>query len=209
MKLNELIRRKTDGEKENTPKEPLTHEQQQRRKKMLIYPLMGLMFLGSMWLIFAPSAEEKEQEQTGTGFNTDMPLPTDAVIIGDKSKAYEQASLEAKRKERDRAVQDLASLFEGGEAEKENTEDEEYDLLNPGAVPPLRVIRVAVVVIGRLRYRHPPTLIGTSTPHWVTSTRHPKKIPKGGASEACGRAGGDDGAATGTALVYGRADCPA
>ena len=132
MKLNELIRRKTDGEKENTPKEPLTHEQQQRRKKMLIYPLMGLMFLGSMWLIFAPSAEEKEQEQTGTGFNTDMPLPTDAVIIGDKSKAYEQASLEAKRKERDRAVQDLASLFEGGEAEKENTEDEEYDLLNPG-----------------------------------------------------------------------------
>ena len=129
MKLNELIRRKTDGEKENTPKEPLTHEQQQRRKKMLIYPLMGLMFLGSMWLIFAPSAEEKEQEQTGTGFNTDMPLPTDAVIIGDKSKAYEQASLEAKRKERDRAVQDLASLFEGGEAEKENTEDEEYDLL--------------------------------------------------------------------------------
>lgn len=132
MKLNELIKRKTDGDKENTPKEPLTHEQQQRRKKMLVYPLMGLMFLGSMWLIFAPSAEEKEQEQTGTGFNTDMPLPTDAVIIGDKSKAYEQASLEAKRKERDRAVQDLASLFEGGETEEENTEDEEYDLLNPG-----------------------------------------------------------------------------
>lgn len=132
MKLNELIKRKTDGDKENTPKEPLTHEQQQRRKKMLVYPLMGLMFLGSMWLIFAPSAEEKELEQTGTGFNTDMPLPTDAVIIGDKSKAYEQASLEAKRKERNRAVQDLASLFEGGETEEENTEDEEYDLLNPG-----------------------------------------------------------------------------
>lgn len=131
MKLNELIKRKTDGDKENTPKEPLTHEQQQRRKKMLVYPLMGLMFLGSMWLIFTPSAEENEQEQTGTGFNTDMPLPTDAVIIGDKSKAYEQASLEAKRKERNRAVQDLASLFDNGEAEEEDTEDEEYDLLNP------------------------------------------------------------------------------
>ena len=132
MKLNELMKRKSDGEKENTPKEPLTHEQQQRRKKMLIYPLMGLMFLGSMWLIFAPSAEEKEQEQIGTGFNTDMPLPTDAVIIGDKEKAYEQASLEAKRKERNRAVQDLASLFDNGEAEKESTDNEEYDLLNPG-----------------------------------------------------------------------------
>ena len=98
---------------------------------MLIYPLMGLMFLGSMWLIFSPSAEEKEQEQIGTGFNTEMPLPTDADIIGDKSKAYEQASLEAKRKERNRAVQDLASLFEGGETEEESTDNGEYDLLNP------------------------------------------------------------------------------
>lgn len=132
MKLNELIKRKPDGERENTQKEPLTHEQQQRRKKMLIYPLMGLLFLGSMWLIFAPSAEEKEQEQIGMGFNTDMPLPTDAVIIGDKSKAYEQASLEAKQKERNRAVQDLASLFDDGETEEESTDDEEYDLLNPG-----------------------------------------------------------------------------
>lgn len=131
MKLNELIKRKPDGEKGNAPKEPLTHEQRQRRKKMLIYPLMGLMFLGSMWLIFSPSAEEKEQEQIGTGFNTEMPLPTDADIIGDKSKAYEQASLEAKRKERNRAVQDLASLFEGGETEEESTDNGECDLLNP------------------------------------------------------------------------------
>ena len=87
MRLNELIRRTPEWEKGNTPKEPLTHEQRQRRKKMLIYPLMGLMFLGSMWLIFSPSAEDKEQEQSGTGFNTEMPLPTDAVIIGDKEKA--------------------------------------------------------------------------------------------------------------------------
>ena len=48
MKLNELIRRKTDGDKDNSPKEPLTEAQRQRRKKMLVYPLMCLMFLGSM-----------------------------------------------------------------------------------------------------------------------------------------------------------------
>lgn len=183
MKLNELMKRKSDGDKTDTPKEPLTHEQQQRRKKMLIYPLMGLMFLGSMWLIFAPSAEEKEQEQIGMGFNTDMPLPTDAVIIGDKSKAYEQASLEAKQKERNRAVQDLASLFDNWETEEESTDNEEYDLLNTTcsirlAVPPLRALRAEEAVTGRLRYRHLPTPIGTSTPHWATSTRHPKKIPK-------------------------------
>ena len=131
MKLNELIRRKTDGDKDNSPKEPLTEAQRQRRKKMLVYPLMCLMFLGSMWLIFAPSAEEKEQEKAETGFNTDMPLPTDAVIIGDKEKAYEMASLEARQRERDRAVQDLASLFDNGK-EEEEAGNGEYDLLNPG-----------------------------------------------------------------------------
>lgn len=87
MKLNELIKRKPDGDKDSPKKEPTTEAQRQRRKKMLVYPLMGLMFLGSIWLIFSPSAEEKGQEQAGTGFNTDMPLPADAVIIGDKKKA--------------------------------------------------------------------------------------------------------------------------
>ena len=132
MRLNELIGRTPEGEKGNTPKEPLTNEQRQRRKKMLIYPLMGLMFLGSMWLIFSPSAEDKEQEQSGTGFNTEMPLPTDADIIGDKEKAYEQASLEARQKDRDRAVQDLASLFDNAGTENEGADSDEYDLLNPG-----------------------------------------------------------------------------
>ena len=132
MKLNELIRKKPDGEKGNTPKEPLTEAQRQKRKKMLVYPLMGLMFLGSMWLIFAPSAEEKAAEQAGTGFNTDMPLPTDAAIIGDKEKAYEQAKLEEQRRERNRAVQDLASLFESEEGQENKDSEEDYDLLNPG-----------------------------------------------------------------------------
>lgn len=133
MKWNELMRRKPDGEKGNSPKEPLSEAERQKRKKMLVYPLMGLMFLGSLWLIFAPSAEEKTAEQAGTGFNTDMPLPTDAGIIGDKEKAYEQAKLEEQRRERNRAVHDLASLFDNGEEEKERGENEEdYNLLDPG-----------------------------------------------------------------------------
>ena len=61
-----------------------------------------------------------------------MPLPTDAVIIGDKEKAYEQASLEARQKDRDRAVQDLASLFDNAGTENEGADSDEYDLLNPG-----------------------------------------------------------------------------
>ena len=45
----------TASPKEAKPKTPLTEEQRQRRRKMLVYPLMGLLFAGSMWLIFAPS----------------------------------------------------------------------------------------------------------------------------------------------------------
>jgi conjugative transposon TraM protein len=108
----------------STPKNPkkgLTEEQRMKRKKMLVYPLMFLLFACSMWFIFAPSAKDKEKKQEGHTFNTDMPLPTDAGIIGDKQAAYEQAQMEEKQQERSSAMQDLASLFgDGKEAGKGN-----------------------------------------------------------------------------------------
>ena len=76
----------------------LTERQRQKRKKMLVYPLMFMLFAGSMWLIFAPSSKDKEKQQEGQKFNTDMPLPTDATIIGDKQAAYENAKMEDKQK---------------------------------------------------------------------------------------------------------------
>lgn len=99
----------------NSPREKtkkvLTDEQRQKHKKMLVYPMMVLLFAGSMWLIFSPSAKDKEKEQQGQEFNTEMPLPSETVIIGDKKTAYEQAQMEDKQKERIGAMQDLASLF--------------------------------------------------------------------------------------------------
>jgi conjugative transposon TraM protein len=92
-------------------KKVLTDEQRQKYKKMLVYPMMFLLFAGSMWLIFAPSVKDKEEEQRGLEFNTEMPLPSETVIIGDKKTAYEQAQMEDKQKERIGAMQDLASLF--------------------------------------------------------------------------------------------------
>ena len=85
---------------ETKEKRPLTEEQRQRRKKMLVYPLMVLTFLGCMWLIFAPSQKDGGKERQGLGFNTDMPLPENSGIIGDKAKAYEQQQLENRKKER-------------------------------------------------------------------------------------------------------------
>lgn len=127
----------TTTPKEAKPKTPLTEEQRQRRRKMLVYPLMGLLFAGSMWLIFAPSEKEKAEARQGVGFNTEMPLPTQSGIIADKRTAYEQARLEEKQKERRAQMNDLAALFSDKEAESDSP-TEEFDLLNPEPQQPAR-----------------------------------------------------------------------
>ena len=123
----------TASPKAGKPEQPLTEEQRQKRRKMLVYPLMGLLFIGSMWLIFAPSEKEKAEAAQGTGFNTEMPLPEESGIIADKRTAYEQARMEEKQKERRAQMHDLADLFADKE-QKESTEAaEDFDLLNPEA----------------------------------------------------------------------------
>ena len=77
---------KEQKKNETKEKRPLTEEQRLLRRKMLVFPLMGLTFLGCMWLIFSPSQEDREKERQGQGFNTDMPQPENAGIIGDKAK---------------------------------------------------------------------------------------------------------------------------
>ena len=109
------FKRKTASDTSTSPE--LTEEERQRRKKFVIYPLMFLLFTGSMWLIFAPS--EKEEEKQAKGFNTEVPDPMATELIGDKKKAYEKEMMEEKEQERNRAMQSLSSLFgemTGGQA---------------------------------------------------------------------------------------------
>ncbi len=127
----------TTNMREAKPDRPLTEEQRQRRRKMLVYPLMGLLFAGSMWLIFAPSDKDKAEAQQGIGFNTEMPLPTQSGIIADKRTAYEQAQMEEKQRERRAQMNDLAALFSDKEAENDSP-TEEFDLLDPEPQQPAR-----------------------------------------------------------------------
>lgn len=101
------FKRKTASDASTSPE--LTEEERQRRKKFIIYPLMFLLFAGSMWLIFAPS--EKEEEKQAKGFNTEVPDPMAAELIGDKKKAYEKEIMEQKEQERSQAMQSLSSMF--------------------------------------------------------------------------------------------------
>ena len=113
---------KKDGGKDRKPAKELTPKQMQQRKKLLVYPLMGLLFLGSMWLIFAPSDKKNESGETVGAFNADIPLPENDGIIGDKRKAYEQAQLEKKQADKVRSLQDFAFAADNG------TDDVELEL---------------------------------------------------------------------------------
>ena len=120
---------------ETKEKRPLTEEQRLLRRKMLVFPLMGLTFLGCMWLIFAPSQEDREKERQGQGFNTDMPQPEDSKIIGDKAKAYEQQQLENRQKQRRGMVGDLSSFWDGTDVKPDAADAPEDCRLTPVATP--------------------------------------------------------------------------
>ena len=167
----------TASPKAGKPEQPLTEEQRQRRRKMLVYPLMGLLFAGSMWLIFAPSEKEKAEAAQGTGFNTEMPLPAESGIIADKRTAYEQARMEEKQKERRAQMHDLADLFADKEQDKE-TAAEDFDLLNPEAGCSPHPPTGATARVPSRRYARPLPLTRTSTARSAISTRRLPTTPK-------------------------------
>ena len=80
-----------------------------KRKKMLVYPLFFLVFLGAMWLIFAPSDSDEPLRE---GFNVDVPMPEDKGLLSDKKTAYEQSAFEKKQKEKMNTLQNLAVSLE-------------------------------------------------------------------------------------------------
>jgi hypothetical protein len=84
-------------------KKELTPQQRQKRMKLLIYPLFVLLFAGSMWLIFAPSTDQKKKTGQPAGLNTDLPMPKEKGMVENKREAYEQETVRQKDKEKKRS----------------------------------------------------------------------------------------------------------
>lgn len=105
---------------ETKPKEKqrkeLTPAEMQRRKKMLVYPLIFILFAGAMWLIFAPSSAGTE-EGIQEGFNINVPLPHEKGLLGDKKEAYEQEAFEKQQKEKMGTLQDFDIALGEGEGQ--------------------------------------------------------------------------------------------
>lgn len=103
--------------KESTkpPKKELSVAERQKRKKMLIMPLFFLIFGGAMWLIFAPSEDGNKNVVGQDGFNSELPVPKDEGIVGDKRDAYEREAMRQKEQERMRSLQDFSTMFDQNE----------------------------------------------------------------------------------------------
>ncbi|MEZ7497881.1 conjugative transposon protein TraM [Flavobacterium sp. Arc3] len=92
----------------------------ERLKKPLIFVLMGIVFLGCMYLIFKPSSEKKEIENIG--LNDAVPEASDAGMQADKQKAYEQEMLEQKDQEKRNALTTLSDYWNEDSSSDDVTE---------------------------------------------------------------------------------------
>lgn len=90
---------------------------EQLRKKLLVYPVFGLVFVLSMYLIFKPSSSTNKQEING--FNSELPVPAAKELTDNKIAAYEKQLLENKQNEKTKSLEDFTfSLSEVETIEK-------------------------------------------------------------------------------------------
>jgi conjugative transposon TraM protein len=103
-----------------------TQSKFQKLKKPFIFGLMGIVFLGCMYLIFKPSSEKKEVDKIG--LNDVVPQATGTGMPDDKGKAYEEEMLERKNEEKRKDLLSLSDYWntdEKGETGDELPEEEE------------------------------------------------------------------------------------
>ena len=89
----------------------LTNEQKQQMKKYAVFALMFVVFGVCLWLIFAPSEEDKAKEEAKAGYNSEIPMPKEEGIIGDKKSAYEQDQIKQRQADRMRSLNDFSQLL--------------------------------------------------------------------------------------------------
>lgn len=84
---------------------------QQTLKRYLVFTAMFIAFGMCMWWIFAPSASERQETQTG--FNASIPDPEGAGIVADKKSAYEEEQQRLRKEEKMRTLEEYAFSLDG------------------------------------------------------------------------------------------------
>ncbi len=101
----------------------------QRRRSLLFYPAIGLLFTGIIYLIFSPSSEKDGETngETVSGYKADIPLPADAELFDDKKSAYELASIGQSSEEKRKTLEDYAAALEQQTADSVVVADSKTD----------------------------------------------------------------------------------
>ena len=121
-------------------RKPLSEEQKRKRARFVVYPLMFLLCLGSFYLIFSPSGQERERQDKGQGFNTEIPSPEDSRLEGNKKDAYEKALMEQESRKRKTFFEAAESMFA-----KEERKD---SVRLPDNIPPERQTNLETEIEG-------------------------------------------------------------
>ena len=110
----------------NNDKRDLTAKEKLQQKKWMVYPLLVLPFLGSMWLIFSPTNEAHSEPGLGEGFNTTIPMPKEEGIVNDKESAYEEQELREAKKEKLKSLHDFTDIL--GKSQVSQVKDDTSDV---------------------------------------------------------------------------------
>lgn len=105
------------------PEKPLSPEEKRRRARYFIYPAMGILFAGCIWLIYSPSEKEKADAEKTKGFNTEMPSPEKQKMEGNKVSAYEQEALAKKQKQRKDLFDKAGAWFLSNDSQEKGKEE--------------------------------------------------------------------------------------
>ena len=85
-------------------------------KKPILFALMGIVFLGCMYLLFKPSENIRMIEDVG--LNDSVPQASTIGLQNDKQKAYEQEIVEQKNREKQNALTSLSDYWNEGSTEE-------------------------------------------------------------------------------------------
>lgn len=126
-----------------------TQYKAEKLRKPLIFALMGVVFLGCMYLIFTPWSNEEDVGDIG--LNLTVPQATGTGLQADKQKAYQQEILEEDTQEKHDALFSLSDYWNResttGETviapDKDNKDDDSYTAGTHSSNPALHSYRRA------------------------------------------------------------------
>lgn len=149
-------------------------KQKQKIRKYLVFTGMFLLFLGCMWLIFAPSEKDRQEAERKTGFNAELPDPKGTGIEADKMAAYEQADMIRRQEEKKRTLADFSALTDGHRQDNVPETEPAQDIASE-----MKAVRtIQEETAGREPSPLQPRLTTTSTPLSAVFTRVLRKTRK-------------------------------